>query len=853
MKTTKIKRDIITQNSLCFIAFILICFSSVSVCKATVSLPNLFSNGMVLQQKSNASVWGWAVAGQTITVNTSWDNASYNITTDQSGNWKTKITTPTAGGPYIIKFTDDKNNVLTLSSVWIGEVWIVSGQSNPELPVNWDPDYATGDPNNGNYPNIHYFHVPKKCTLTPQNNVASSWTSPTSSTYSYAFAAIPFFFAKNLYNHFNIPIGIIHPTYGSSSQETWLSEDNLLGANSALYALNNIRNGATYAEYATPTGLYNAMFKPLVPYTVKGVCWYQGESNITFTDDYEILLNNFITTWRKELEQPQLPFLITQLAGYSSTPGWPRVQELQFKMSQKYPNVTTVMNYDLGDSTNIHPKNKRSIALRLARAAQQMVYGEDSVNCQGPIVKNITFNGQKVGVSFKNTGTGLVIKNAGTNINNFVIAGIDKVFYTANASLIKSDSIELSSPNVTTPKYVRYAYKAFNSNINLYNSAGLPAVPFRTDTTMNFVSVQSGDWNDTTTWGGVGIPGGNDNVTITTNHKVSCFFNSSSTVNKDFCKNLTVQGTLQISNLQSAYCYLNIYGPIICSGVIEYGQTGTNVRGALINFQANAGLTGTGTANFQWINLQTGGTECKISLPTVNSTLGLSISGNNSKFTIDGASTINATSGTLSVSSSAGQAGNASFIDIYGKFNVSKVYLCNSSTGTIKGRVTVKSNGLLNVLSSLTPVRGAGSVSGTIGGSGCIITVENGGYFNYPTGKNPMDFTVSTNSVYDPNLQVIYNQGSIINGVTLTSTQATAINSISRSTNSIKYNYLTNTLSFSEPFQNFKIYNTMGQLLFSTELTENYISLPSSCKGVCIVRVSDLSEQTFYTKINAQN
>lgn len=766
METTNIKRDSITQNSLSLILLILIWFSCFSVCKASVSLPNLFSNGMVLQQKSTASLWGWADAGQAITINTSWDNASYNIITDQSGNWKTKVTTPTAGGPYTLKFTDDKNNILTLTSVWIGEVWIVSGQSNPELPVNWDPDYATGDPNNGNYPNIHYFHVPKKCTLTPQNNIESSWTSPTSSTYSYAFAAIPFFFAKNLYNHFNIPIGIIHLTYGSSSQETWLSEDNLLGANSALYALNKIRNGATYDEYSTPTGLYNAMLKPLVPYTVKGVCWYQGESNRTFTDDYEILLNNFITSWRKELEQPKLPFLITQLAGYSwGGTGWPRDQELQFKMSQKYPNVTTVMNYDLGDSANIHPKNKHSISLRLARAAEQMVYGEDSINCQGPILKNVVFNGQKVGVSFKNTGRGLVIKNSGTSINNFMIAGLDKVFYTATASLIKCDSVELGSTNVTIPKYVRYAYKAFNSNINLYNSAGLPAVPFRTDTSMNFVSVQSGDWNDTATWGGIGVPGKDDNVSIAANHTVYNFINSSNSVTKDLCKSLTVEGAFQISNLQTANYYINVYGPIVCNGTIEYGQTGTNVRGALLTFQSNAGLTGTGTSNFQWINLQTDGTECKLSNPTINIKDGLSISGNNSKIRIDAASTINSTSGALSVSSTEGQAGNASFIDIYGKLNISRVYLCNNSTGTTKGSVTVKNNGLLNVVGSLTPVRGA--ISGTIGGAGCILSIENGGSFNYPSGNNPMDFTVSTNSVYDPQLVVIYNQGSLVNGVTI--------------------------------------------------------------------------------------
>jgi sialate O-acetylesterase len=519
MKTIKIKTDLATQNSLSLILLLFILLSGITVCNATISLPSIFSNGMVLQQKSSASVWGWADAGQVITINTSWDNSSYNAITDQSGKWKTKVTTPTAGGPYTVKFADDKNNVLTLNSVWIGEVWICSGQSNMVQAVSADANASTV-PNDADYPLIKVFSAPRKASLTLQKDVTSSWISPTSQTVLANFAAIPFFFARNLYKHFNIPIGIIHAAYGGSNQEAWLSEENISGVMSSERILNDVRDGNTsYIVQNIPTGLYNAMFKPLAPYTVKGVCWYQGESNITFTDDYEVLLNNFITSWRKELQQPKLPFLITQLAGYSSSVEWPRVQELQFKISQKYSNVTTVMNYDLGDSTNIHTSYKQSTALRLARAAQQMVYGEDSINCQGPILKNIAFNGQKVAVSFKNTGTGLVIKNSGTNINNFMLAGMDKVFYTANAVLLKSDSVELSCTSVTSPKYVRYAYKAFDSNINLYNSAGLPAVPFRTDTTMNFVSTSSGDWNNAATWGGIGIPGKEENVIIAANQE----------------------------------------------------------------------------------------------------------------------------------------------------------------------------------------------------------------------------------------------------------------------------------------------------------------------------------------------
>lgn len=234
------------------------------------------------------------------------------------------------------------------------------------------------------------------------------------------------------------------------------------------------------------------MFKPLVPYTVKGVCWYQGEGNSQHPNEYEFLLTNFIKSWRIELEQPNLPFIITQLSGYK-TPyknGWARVQELQYKVSENLPFVATVMTYDLGDSTYIHPSNKQDVGFRMYLSARKLAYAEDLV-AQGPTMENCQFKSKKVLVSFKNTGTGLVIKAGYTNINNFMIAGDDKIFYSASAKLIDKHSLEVSTERVKMPKYIRYAFACFNPKVNLYNSDGLPSVPFRTDNVILPIDVKT--------------------------------------------------------------------------------------------------------------------------------------------------------------------------------------------------------------------------------------------------------------------------------------------------------------------------------------------------------------------------
>ena len=850
MKTTKTKSGFISQNSLFFFVYILICFLLINTANATITLPAIFSPGVVLLQNTNANIWGWANPKQPIKIIPSWDNKTYTTSSDSTGYWIVKVATPSASNnSYSISFTENSTYTIVLSNVLIGEVWICSGQSNMVLAVSWDINSASV-PNDADYPFIKIFSVPHKATLTVQKDVVSSWISPTSQTVLTNFSAIPFFFARNLYKHLNIPIGIIHTAYGSSTQEAWLSEENFTGIDYVQKLLADSRAGNPPSiEQTIPTGLYNAMLKPLVPFSVKAVCWYQGESNALHPDEYNILLNRFISSWRKEFEQPSLPFLVTQLSGYASSAkdGWSKVQESQYKLSTHDNSISTIITYDLGDSANIHPHNKQDVGTRMLLAAQKLVYSEN-VQSQGPSVSKIVFDGSSVRLSYKDVGTGLISKNGSSNVNNFMVAGYDKLFYAATASIISPDSLVLVSSKVTNPKYVRYAFSPYNANVNLYNSDGLPAVPFRTDSTTNLSSIQSGDWNDIATWGGIGLPTKDDNVQINSGHVVTSYINSALAITKDLCKNLNVAGVLQISNQQAANYYTNVYGTVSCDGSIIYGQTGSTVKGIYLAFQDKAGLSGIGTVNIDGLNLQSSNSECMLSVPTIKIKSGLQIGGTNSKIIIGPSSNITAT--TLSPSSSAGQAANASSFDIYGTLKVSKVYLCNNSTDTLKSYITVKNNGSLSVSTTLTPVRGASTVSGTIGGSGCILSIEKGGNFNYSSGNNPMDFTVLGNSVYDPKLEVIYNQGSIINGITIASTQATGIHSLETNTARVFYNYFTNKLIFSESFQTVKIYNTSGQLLLSANPTENFISLPASCKGICIISLMDHNGQTLYTKIN---
>lgn len=817
----------------------------VSYGSAEITLPSLFTNGVVFQQNTNASVWGWASEGQTISITPSWNNQTYTAVTDSEGYWKTKITTPVGStNTYSIVFSDNLGSSKTISGVLIGEVWICSGQSNMEMLVK-DASNASIEINDADYPFIKIFKVPYKASYTPEKNVSGNWVSPTSQTVlnSY-FGAIPFFFSRNLYKTLNVPIGIIHAAKGSASQSAWLSEENIKGAN---YAENVLREALTgnmpEREQHIPTVLYNGMLKPLVPYTVRGVCWYQGEHDIVQPDEYKLLLDNFINSWRKELEQPELPFLITQLSGYAerNNDAWTSVQEIQYNISQKYSNIATIMTYDIGEPTNIHPSNKQDVAYRMCLAARKMVYEED-ILVQGASIKKISINGSTVGLSYKDTGTGLVLKE-GVTANHFMLAGADKVFYDADASIVAADSIVLSNADVPYPKYVRYAYKNYNSSVNLHNSTGIPAIPFRTDTTLMLISSQSGEWNDISTWGEMGVPSVDDDVVIAVGHTVTNYV--SGAITKDLCKSLTVNGTLHVGNKTQSNYITNVYGHIVCNGKIDLGEA---VKGAYLTFKSSkAELTGTGTATLGSINLASGYTNCLISMPTVKVTSSLQINSWAAKFIIG--SDTNITGYILSPSSTAGQSNNYGYYDIYGKATFDYVYLCNNySGGAAKNEINLKHGGELMVVRDVTPMRNGSTIKG-IGGSGTILSVENGAKFNFPSAKDPFQYTVPTHVNYDKNLSVNYYNGSILNGMIITDDQLSGIDNNIKLENQIYYDRNRRILVFHEPVCSLTIYNMMGQVIYTNDNPEQCVELSNKYKGICLVLFTNKINKTEIVKV----
>jgi len=824
-----------------FVLFIL----AISGANASITLPALFSDGVVLQQNTEVSVWGWSSKGRIISVTPSWNNQTYTATADTEGYWRTKIATTVGGNTsYSITISDNGGNTKKVNDVLIGEVWLCSGQSNMEMLVR-EANNSNEEAKDANYPYIKIFKVPFNASFNPQKDIVAKWVSPTPETIlnSY-FGAIPFFFSRDLYKSLNIPIGIIHAAKGSANQETWLSEDNIVGAEYAENVLKEAREGnMPEREQHVATLLYNGMFKPLVPYTVKGVCWYQGERNHVQPEEYKLLLDNFINSWREELEQPEMPFLITQLSGYSgySNDGWTSVQETQYNISQKYSNIFTVMSYDVGDSLNVHPTNKQDVSYRLCLAARKMVYGEN-ILAQGPSVKNITINGSTIGLSYKDVGNGLVIKDGFTKINNFMLAGSDNTFYNADAVIVGTDSITVSCSKVPAPKYIRYAYKNYNSDVNLYNSGGLPAVPFRTDATRMLISTQSGDWYDASTWGGIGVPGKNDNVTITNGHTVTNYVDKATT--KDLCKALTVEGNLFIASTNKSYNYItNVYGPVICNGTIDLGS---GLRGAYLTFKDKAGLSGTGSANLGGLTLASAYTNCIISLPSVVLNSSLTITTSASKIIID--SNTNISGYAFSPSSSAGQQDNYGYYDVYGKATFNYVYLCNSFSGTAKAKINIKEGGELKATTDITPMRNGSSIKG-IGGSGCVFSVEEGAELNYPTTKDPVQYTESTNSNYDKNLVIHYYKGSIINGKVKDSEEISSITDVTDIDSIVYYDCLNKNLVFVYPVKSLRIYNTVGLQTFSSENPSQIITLPETCKDVCIVQIMNQDDEIQSLKI----
>ena len=458
-----------------------------------LAISGAFKNHMVLQRETEAVIWGTGVPGRKVSVMGTWDNKVYRVSSDKDGKWQTKMKTPKAGGPYQVHVGDGKKEI-TLNDVLLGDVWICGGQSNMQWKMRgFGVNHWKEDVQKAKLPMIRLCDVPQVLGLEEQDNVSASWKvcSPNSVM---TFSAVGYFFGSRLHKELNVPIGLISTNWGGSSAEAWTSEEVLrkqfpeFKSAFAKYPGQLQEGGATYRgknkprwlNQRSPSACYNSMIKPLLPFSCRGVIWYQGESNVKTPEQYQTLFPAMIQDWRDRWGQGDLPFYFVQIAPfhYKTNPMSAAFLREAQGMALSLPNTGMVVTMDIGDPTNIHPKVKKPVSERLALLALKHTYGKSELIASGPVYSEQKIKGKKIRLSFTEIGGGLASRD-GEPLTHFTIAGSNGKFVPANAE-IDGDTIVVQSPQISKPKAVRFGWGSADMP-NLMNKEGLPASSFRTD------------------------------------------------------------------------------------------------------------------------------------------------------------------------------------------------------------------------------------------------------------------------------------------------------------------------------------------------------------------------------------
>jgi sialate O-acetylesterase len=479
---------------------------------ADVRLPALFSDNMVLQQEMEIPVWGWADPGEKVIIEIGDFRAE--AVTNNEGKWKLRIGPLKAGGPFELLVSG--KNTLRIINVMVGEVWVCSGQSNMAMEVRSCLD-ADDEISKARNPMIRHFQVKRTKAVEPLEDVTpvansqvswlNTWEISDPSTAGH-FSGTAYFFARNLFEKRNITVGIIHTSWGGTTAEAWTPKDTMENDPELKAILEDwpVYNDdeewlkGEYEEFVNevkkarqegveeplyfnqPSVLFNGMIAPVIPYGMRGVIWYQGESNAYRACQYRELFPAMITQWRRIWEQEDFPFLFVQLANYHFEPQvFPELREAQ-SMTLKLPQTAMAVTIDIGDSTDIHPKNKQEVGRRLSLAAQKIAYGED-ILYSGPVHKRMFIEGSECWLLFNHVGDGLMAKGGG-ELHGFSVAGTNRKFLQARAR-IDGNQIIVWNEDIDHPVAVRYAWANHPVACNLYNQSGadpcLPASPFRTD------------------------------------------------------------------------------------------------------------------------------------------------------------------------------------------------------------------------------------------------------------------------------------------------------------------------------------------------------------------------------------
>ena len=485
--------------------------------RADVTLNNMFGDHMVLQQGIRNKVWGKADPGEAVTV--TFAGQSQAATAGADGAWHVFLDPVMEyGGPHVL--TVKGKNEVSFQDVLVGEVWLCSGQSNMQWSVSQvnDPDIEKAA---AKFPQIRLVSVPQVGTQEPQWNFKGTWQVCSPETVG-EFSAVGYFFGRQIHQTLGVPVGLIDNAWGGSAAEAWVKREKL-AAHESLKAIHErwVKQEAEIAAFpaaleawkaavekakadgtpapeqpkkpderglagnARPGNIHSGVLSPSIGYGIRGVIWYQGESNAGRAWQYRTLFPFMIASWREEWGLGDFPFYWVQLADFKAEkaePGdsdWAELREAQTLTMKALPNTGEAVIINLGEGKDIHPRNKQDVARRLARWALAETYKVPGIECRSPLYKGLDKEGAKIVLAFDHVAGGWRPFDVPEPVG-FTIAGEDRKFVPAKAAIRKDGRIEVWSDAVPNPVAVRYAW-ADNPVCNMYSGAGLPLTPFRTD------------------------------------------------------------------------------------------------------------------------------------------------------------------------------------------------------------------------------------------------------------------------------------------------------------------------------------------------------------------------------------
>ena len=460
-----------------------------AIAGAKVQMPSVFSDNMVLQQQTEVALWGSAT-GKSVTVSASWAPGKEIVATVKRGKWAARLATPAAGGPFELKVSDGEE--LVFKNVLIGEVWFCSGQSNMSMPLRGfvsQPVEGAAEVIVSAKPSvpIRMCMVKRRPSIVAEEDCECTWKENTPEVVALT-SATAYFFAKRIQESLDVPVGIINADWGGTPIESWMSREAMEKEfeNEFDLAFLDEDKVPEFKPHRKPCTLYNGMVAPLIPFTFRGMIWYQGEANRSKPELYTRMQTAYVKMMREVFQNPDAPFYFVQIAPYAYNGDTEKFAsgyfyEAQQKTLEHIPHSGMAPTIDLGEEGTIHPCRKKEVGDRLAFLALVDTYGVPGINPHAPTYKSVSFNGSEAVVTFNVSKLGLA--PMGRNISGFEVAGEDKAFHPATAK-VQKNTVIVSSEEVSNPVAVRYCFRNWGVG-TLYNAYGIPALPFRTD-----------DWDD---------------------------------------------------------------------------------------------------------------------------------------------------------------------------------------------------------------------------------------------------------------------------------------------------------------------------------------------------------------------